>query len=257
MFLKAAAYTAKAAKIILLTGFYIIMGLFIACGIYMFSHAQKVSSGAFLTDDLKLYSPEANVTVSESANDDENLTLTQLKTINPDVIGWLHIYGTDIDYPLLQGQTDMEYLNKDVYGDFSLSGSIFLSSLNNSGLSDGYNLVYGHHMENGAMFGGLDKFTDKDYFESHSEGIVYITDGENISARQIKLFSLIHTDAYDKYVFSASDEILTDERAAYFTDHAALYIGASSSGRLISFVTCSESETNGRLVLTGWLYDAD
>lgn len=45
--------------------------------------------------------------------------------INKDVAGWITIDDTHIDYPVVQGKDDMEYINKDVYGEFSLSGSIF------------------------------------------------------------------------------------------------------------------------------------
>lgn len=55
----------------------------------------------------------------------------------------------------------MEYINKDVYGEFSLSGSIFLSCMNKKDFSDNYNLVYGHHMANGGMFGDVVSFTEK------------------------------------------------------------------------------------------------
>lgn len=57
----------------------------------------------------------------------------------------------------------MEYINKDVYGNFALSGSIFLSSANQPDFTDPYNLIYGHHMSNGAMFGDVVEFTDEAY----------------------------------------------------------------------------------------------
>ena len=54
-------------------------------------------------------------------------SLQELALINPDTRGWLTIPDTHIDYPVLQGNDDMEYINKDVFGEFSLSGSLFLS----------------------------------------------------------------------------------------------------------------------------------
>ena len=55
--------------------------------------------------------------------------------INKDVAGWITIDDTHIDYPVVQGKDDMEYINKDVYGEFSLSGSIFLSCMNKKDFS--------------------------------------------------------------------------------------------------------------------------
>lgn len=88
---------------------------------------------------------------------------------------------THIDYPVVQGSTNTEYLNKDVYGEFFYSGTLFLDTRNRNTFEDSYSLVYGHHMEHGAMFGDVDKFRDETYFEEHPTGTLYL-DGrkENI-----------------------------------------------------------------------------
>ena len=70
-----------------------------------------------------------------------------MQALNPDVCGWLTIDGTHIDYPLVQGATNMDYINRDVYGEFSLSGAVFLDSRSKADFSDGYSIVYAHHME--------------------------------------------------------------------------------------------------------------
>lgn len=85
--------------------------------------------------------------------EDANPSLQDLQNINADVCAWLTIDDTGIDYPVVRGKDDMEYINKDVYGNFALSGSIFLSSANQPDFTDPYNLIYRHHMSNGAMFG--------------------------------------------------------------------------------------------------------
>ena len=55
-------------------------------------------------------------------------------------------------------------INTDVYGNFALYGSIFMSSMNARDLSDPYTLIYGHHMDNGGMFGDVVEFVNTDYF---------------------------------------------------------------------------------------------
>ena len=76
-----------------------------------------------------------------------------------DAVAWLTVDDTSIDHPVMQGKTNDIYINKDPYGNFSLSGSIFLDSRNSSDFSDEYSMIYGHHMEHGAMFGALDDLT--------------------------------------------------------------------------------------------------
>ena len=84
------------------------------------------------------------------------------RQLSKDCVAWLHVDDTSIDYPVMQGKTNTEYLNKDPYGDYSLSGSIFLDTRNKPDFSDSYSLTYGHHMAGGLMFGALDDFLKED-----------------------------------------------------------------------------------------------
>ena len=68
------------------------------------------------------------------------------KKITDDMVAWLTLDDTNVDYPVMQGEDNNEYLNKDPVGDYSLSGSIFLDSRNASDFSDFYSFIYGHHM---------------------------------------------------------------------------------------------------------------
>src|SRR5699024_12632133 len=134
--------------------------LMLLYGGYSLWDTAMVFNGAFLSSDLLQFKPAAG-------DPDSNPTLAELQAINPDVVGWLTIDDTHIDYPVVIGETDMEYVNKDVYGDFSLSGSIFLDSDSARDISDAYTLVYGHHMDNGGMYGNGVEFVNVDYIEAH------------------------------------------------------------------------------------------
>lgn len=92
---------------------------------------------------------------------------------NPEVFGWLTVKGTKIDYPLLQADNNSKYVNTDVYGNFSLSGSIFLDYKNEKDFTNMNNILYGHHMQKGKMFGQLDLFKNKKYFEKHKTGKLF------------------------------------------------------------------------------------
>lgn len=92
----------------------IILFLFLYGGYSLWDTYMSAKS-AFLSDDLLSYKPQPG----EGANP----SLEDLMAINKDVAGWITIDDTHIDYPVVQGKDDMEYINKDVYGEFSLSGS--------------------------------------------------------------------------------------------------------------------------------------
>lgn len=197
---------------------------------------------AFTSWDLMQYKPVVEA-------EDGKLSFRDLLSINKDTAGWLSIEGTNIDYPLMQGENDLEYVNKDIYGSFSLTGSIYLSSANKGDFSDPYNLIYGHHMDNGAMFGDIDRFLDRDFFDAHKDGYILTPQG----AFRLRIFALVETDAYEFLIYRSGEKTRDDygEILAYIRDHAVWYDGLESGDLtgLVAMSTCAEGETNGRLVL--------
>ena len=101
-----------------------------------------------------------------------------LKKINPDVVSWITIPGTNIDYPLLQGKDNNQYLHKDMEGRDSAAGAIFLDHGDKADLSSRHNIIYGHHMKNGTMFKDIVKYKDQQYFDEHQDIILYTPDRE-------------------------------------------------------------------------------
>ena len=219
--------------------------LMLLYGGYSLWDTAMVFNGAFLSSDLLQFKPAAG-------DPDSNPTLAELQAINPDVLGWLTIDDTHIDYPVVIGETDMEYVNKDVYGDFALSGSIFLDSDNARDLSDAYTLVYGHHMDNGAMFGDVVEFVNTDYFESHPSGTLYLPD----ATYSIEIFACVQVDAFDSMIYDPLAKNGDVSELLNYVDEIAVqsrYIGVQPTDKVIGLSTCAEAETNGRVVIFGRL----
>ena len=170
--------------------------------------------------------------------------------ISEDAIAWLTIDGTNIDYPVMQGVDNNEYLNKDPFGNYSLAGSIFLDSRNAADFSDPYSLIYGHHMEYGAMFGALDEFLDKTYFDEHRNGTLIVTGGKRY---RIELFACLEADGSTSEIFSPNESSGTE---VYVAEHASIWYEPTGS-RLIAMSTCKFPETSERIILFGVLHDEE
>lgn len=202
---------------------------------------RQVARGAFLTGEILRCKP--------TEDDPENPTLQQLQAINPDVIGWLTVPGTGIDYPVVQGENDMEYVNRTVQGEYGLSGAIFLSCLNAPDLSDAYNLVYGHHMDNGAMFGDVTRFTESRFFAAHPAGVFYLPG----QTWDIRFFAAVETDAADPLFYNLHR---AGDRAALLRAVDARAVQKAelpSEEPIIALSTCTDALTNGRVILLGTL----
>lgn len=219
-------------------------------GGYSLWDTAMLYQGAFVSSDLLKYKPSSGKT--------DGPTLAELAALNPDVRGWLTIDDTHIDYPVVQGKTDMDYINKDVYGEFALSGSIFMDSRNAADFSDSYCLLYGHHMDNGAMFGDVVEFVNKDYFDSHRTGTLYLTDG---SFYTIELFACIEIDAFDGVVYqpAAREQGNVERLLEYIREKAVQYreMSVTASDQIVGLSTCAEAETNGRVVVFGRMERAE
>lgn len=175
-----------------------------------------------------------------------------LRELSEDAVAWITIDDTGIDYPIMQGRSNDEYINKDPYGQYSLSGSIFLDSRNDRYFGDEYSLVYGHHMEYGAMFGALDNYKDPQYFNEHRTGTLISEGG---AAYHITLFSKAMVQADDPVVF-VPDERSRAEVLDYLKNHADIYLpqdAGRDSDHLIALSTCQSAENIERLVIFGVL----
>ena len=120
-------------------------------------------------------------------DDNSNLALSDLKVdwdglraINPDIVAWVYVPGTPINYPVVQGSDNQEYLHKAFDGStgwLASAGTIFLDDSNTSDLSDQNNALYGHHMNDGSMFASLADFENQDTFDSHRDIYVLTPQG--------------------------------------------------------------------------------
>lgn len=243
--MKKAAMAARVGNRILSIMAGILILLMLSYGMYSLWDTYKIYANSFADEELLKFRP--------TDDGEDNPTLKDLKKLNPDVKAWIQVPKTNIDYPVVQGQDDMEYINKNVYGEFELSGAIFLSCLNKDDFSDPYNLVYGHNMKNGGMFADVADFTNKEYFETHQKGKLYLTD----ATREIRFFACMKVTAADAKIYHPDGyrkENLKD-LLDYIQANAVQYrdVNVADENSLIALSTCSEAETNGRVVLIGKL----
>ena len=132
-------------------------------------------------------SGSGNVFWNREAKDDSEETLPDPVDIpvnfdfllgeNQDIIGWIQVDGTKIDYPILYDTTyNMYYLNHNYKGTSTGGGSIFVLGENANDFTDFNTVVYGHNMLDGSMFAQLHQFRKKDFFDSHGQIIIYTPD---------------------------------------------------------------------------------
>ena len=213
-------------------------------------------AGYALWDSNQIYETagKQNYAVYKPTIQNEGKSFKELQSINPEVIAWLHVYGTNINYPVTQGHDNMKYVNTNAEGFYSLSGAIFLDADNNRNFDDFNSILYGHHMEKKAMFGEIGTFSDKKVFDAHRYGSLYFNGKEH----GIEFIAFIHTDAYDYEIFRPG--VREKNRRAYLDNLLAKsthvrYTKVTEQNQIILLSTCSSSSTNGRDILIGKIID--
>ena len=141
-----------------------------AAGIFI--HAQIGYKQATDTyDDLAKYAKLKDADGDNVPNPD----FDQLSSINKDVVGWIYIPGTTINYPVVQGTDNTHYLRTMFEGTYNASGTIFMDVDGTApGMVDEQTTIYGHHMENGGMFNPIADTVDQSTFDNIKH-VYYIT----------------------------------------------------------------------------------
>lgn len=196
---------------------------------------------------------------SASSEEDDLAGMTvdwdYLRSLNPDVVAWVYVPGTRIDYPVAQAADNDYYLHHDFseQGGFGArGGSIFLEASNAADLSDANNVLYGHHMRDGSMFAALStQLSNQEEFNAHRT-LYVLTPTMNY---ECETFALVLTNGSDAIV--QTNFTSDDERALYILDKEERsevepdegFPDPQAMGKLFTLATCDYSESNGRAVL--------
>lgn len=203
-------------------------------------------------DDLEQYA---------SLSDSENMTLADLtvdwdalRAVNPDIVAWIYVPDSPINYPVVQGDDNEEYLHKAFDGStgwLASAGTIFLDSTNSSDFSDRNSALYGHHMNDGSMFASLSDWQNNDEFNAHHDIYVLTPQGNY----RLKTFALVKTtgdDALVQTTFSSDESYqsyIQDKLDRSVTTQQGEVLSAADIRQSMLFSTCEYSQADGRAVL--------
>ena len=134
-------------------------------GLYAVFDVQQISASAEVDEKIVELAPD-----TEDAED--KVDFAELKSINPEILAWIRIDDTKIDYPIVQARDNTKYLTRNYRGEYATAGSVFLDYRNHK-FEDDLSIIYAHRMSNQLMFGGIALFKDADYFQKHPTGTLY------------------------------------------------------------------------------------
>ena len=180
-----------------------------------------------------LAAADANNYQTYKPTNEETKGFEDFRAMNNDVIGWLTIYDSTIDYPVVRSpKSNDDYLSKNPEGDWEGSGSLFLDHNNKADFSDFNTIIFGHHMAGPAMFGELDEFLNKDYFDKHEYANLFYSETGlelvqangttglqyefvNYQGRNhgVQIFAMIQADGHDSAIYSVPSTTVEAKQA--------------------------------------------
>lgn len=167
-----------------------------------------------------------------------NIDVAALQMVNRDVIGWIHIPGTVISYPLIHARDRDTYLHTAWDGTANKSGSIFLEQNNRSDLTDFNTIIYGHLMRNSSMFGTLKEYRAQTYRDAHSR--IYLVRGGMIYRYEVFSAYEAPTDS-DAYRLVFQEDGQKQAALTYYLGNAPWEseLTPGTEDRILTLSTCT------------------
>lgn len=166
--------------------------------------------------------------------------------LNEDIVGWITIPDTTVDFPVVKCEDNEYYLGRNLLRRYSDRGSIFMDYRNEGDEDDQHIIIYGHNMYDGTMFGKLYKYREQAYYNKHTT-IEYNAFGENA---EWEIFSVYITDDDPiRITFSGESDFQgyidkISSKSLYDTE-----IDVSVKDKLLTISTCVNDFNDARLVL--------
>lgn len=175
--------------------------------------------------------------------------------INPDIIGWIYIEGTEVNYPVVQGSDNDFYLRHLFDGTYNSSGCLFLDAYSATDFTEMNSVIYGHHMKNGTMFYDLKEYKNQEFYENHPYALLVTPDHKYkilffsayVSRTSASAWDVGFSDVgYEEWLFELTGKSCFKANVVPTQDD-----------RVVTLSTCSYEFNNARFVVHGILQECE
>ncbi|MDR1410186.1 MAG: class B sortase [Oscillospiraceae bacterium] len=231
-------------KFIRLTVILLLLGASIFGGLKLYEGWNEKRKLDNEKDRLEQYEPEED--------DSNRQKIRDLLARYPDVVGWLKIENSVISYPFVQTANNNDYLHKTLDGKTLSAGTLFMDYRNHADFSDFNSVIYGHHMQNGSMFGTLKNFINqKEFWDVHRRGWIYLP----YQTLELEFFAVITVHETDQTIYGLiyPDNTSKQNFLSHLEQKANRWrdISVTADDRFVCLSTCATATSPYRYVLIG------
>lgn len=174
---------------------------------------------------------------------DYEIDFDNLLKINSDIVAWIYLPDTNINYPIVQGSDNDFYLNHGFQKEFNYAGAIFMDYRSNNDFTDNNTIIYGHNMWHDTMFTHIEKMKDETFFKNHPYVYIYTKDG-NYRGEVISVYTTTYDSA--NFEFFVNDELSYQAYIDLIKDSSDFKteVEVSTADKMVTLVTCSHEYRN-------------
>ena len=195
--------------------------------------------------------------VEESKNYDKslfkhygNMQLNQidfnsLKNTNSDVVGWIIVDGTNINYPVVKTQDNDYYLNHNFNHNDDSTGWPFMDYRNNIGMSDDNTIFYGHNLLNNTSFGSISKIFTNNWIRNSSGKIIYLTHNTLYTYQIFSAYYINHESYYLQTNLDNKVEFLNTLKTRSIVK---FNVDVSVNDKIVTLSTCTNDNTGRKVI---------
>lgn len=174
-----------------------------------------------------------------------------LKQKNSDIVGWIYLENSPINFPVVQGKDNDYYLRRLIDGTYNIAGTIFMDYRNDKNMNDWNTIIYGHNMKNSTMFGTLLNYKEQSYYDEHKI-MYYITENKKYEVELIAGY----TESSDNIIYNISNNEYMKDKILEFAKNKSTFksnVEINAEDKILTLSTCSYDFDEARYILMGIL----
>ncbi|MBR4462020.1 MAG: class B sortase [Erysipelotrichaceae bacterium] len=207
----------------------------------MVKGTQEYDAGNEVYDEIR--------TIAQNEDNGETaIDFVALQEINDDIVGWLILPDTIIDYPVVKGEDNDYYLHHLFDKTYNFLGTLFVDFRNSDPFEDRITAIYGHAMLNGSMFAVLEQYKKQDFYEGHRQFIYESKDKSYV----FEPFAGKVMDAATPFLqFNFTDDQEFLDYVNEYIEHSTFRsdVSISKDDKIVMMIKCSKDFETARYVL--------
>lgn len=193
---------------------------------------------------VELDKKELNLYRKYSKLNESSIDFKKLKKTNKDVVAWLIVDGTNINYPITQTADNKYYLSHDINKDVKMSGWTFMDYRNATDLSDDNTIFYGHNLMNKTAFGSLSVMLTGDWYSNSNHKVVVLTEEGKYVYEVFAVYTVAPEVFYLQNVFANKNDSVIFFNSLKSRSEFNFDIDFEKGDRIITLSTCSDDNKN-------------